>query len=240
MTRVVALLLSLILNFAQGPSLPYPGHGGGTTPPVTFTFQQKVTCNQAVAAQCNFTITTTAGRAGIILTIGSSNHASIVSITTNAGTWNLSPGTCQVVSGVGAWTPDCAWIASETACVACTIGVTMTCASCNYQGVYAEYSYTGGTPTLDAAVGTSVNTSCTSCVGPALTLAGTSDVIVQAVSACTGSGAVSGNAFTTPAWTQSVAGIFFSAGSAVNTSNGGSPTWACSVDTVAMEGLALK
>jgi len=135
---------------------------------------------------------------------------------------------------------DAWYVLSATA----TGQTTVTCnfSANNWSGAYNscsvyEYHWSGASITFDTSNG-AVDATCTTCAGVALTLGGTTDVIIQTAITIPGSGvtAISGTNYTNPKQFYSGTG---DAGW-INTSDGTAPNWTQGSSTLTVMALAFK
>ena len=112
-------------------------------------------------------------------------------------------------------------------------------AGCVADGVVLEYTRSSGSASYDTD-GTSTAGSCTSCVGPSLSLSGASDVIAQwnsNESICT---SISGASYTNPSAMVDNMNTYGTFAGAINQSSSSAQTWTCSSGDAAMSAVSFK
>lgn len=199
----------------------------------TFTSPSTPAHTFCAAGACSLTIpATTLNNTGII-SYTAFTTASFLTAVSSCGTWTIPAGGQGSDAGAG--------VATSVAYVlnGLTSGCTTLTATASAAGeIYFWEVHSTGSAALDAVGAADISVACTSCAGVTLTLTGTSDVIVQAISgnACS---SVTGGPFTTPTWSGFVSNGA-SAGSALNTSDATPPTWTCTSSRQATSAIAIK
>lgn len=155
------------------------------------------------------------------------------SVTDGTNTYVHCPANACVATGTIRGT-DFFYVLSTAAVTSPSIVVTLSAASSGTWEVgVTEYSTTG-TAIFDAGNNAS-SAACSSCVGPALTLTGTNDVVIQIIRGNTPT-AISGASYTNPADFGSLAAV----GGAININSGAAQTWTMTSSTAGMAAIAFK
>lgn len=194
-------------------------------------------CDNATTGVCNVTVSAL-GSGHLVACVGFFAHsvAVTVSCTATSNTFTHCAGAhgCAFGNSTAGFL-DAAYVLSSTS-GATNVACTSSLSSLAYLGcgVY-EYSYSGSSISFDTSNG-AIDTACTTCAAQALTLTGTTDVIIQTGIPANSLTAISG-AYTNPAQFYSGAG---NAGR-INTTDGTAPNWTQNVSgQVTVMAIAFK
>lgn len=220
--------------------------GGGGTWSIT---QHKVLNSPSCdgGTSCSLTVTSTGtGHALIFFGLGYNNNNNVL-------TYSSTSGACASYGHNAASDASRTYLANNTVssigayCTSSTSGVTSvtitsSVLAVNWSAEFIEAAWSGSTIAFDAAGATAITSNCSSCTGQALTLGGSSDLICQAINTSTDTpSAISGGAGYT-AFTIDVDATYASSGyaCAINTTNGGAPTWTITSGQGVVSAIALK
>lgn len=215
-------ILWLTLLFLPN-SLPQGIILGGVSSSNTFTLVQNLGNFCSSSTTCAVTVSSTGSGHLLFLQAGnSSGAADYLSSVSGGGTW-VVPSSCQINdSSTGA--VSCAYSLSSSSGTT-TVNLTFG-ASSAYSVAFWEYSFTLGSTSLDTC-GTGDNTTAaTTQSGVALTLSGSSDVLLQAT---TGNTTIGGPTSISSPYGHltgpSIPLQFFGGADSENSSSGTAPTW---------------
>jgi hypothetical protein len=110
----------------------------------------------------------------------------------------------------------------------------------NWRMVFLEYSFTGSSVAFDTSNHINHNSASTSQVGPAITLTGTNDAIVQFLSMSGSSVVTSINQSYVIENTSSGSGQAHSAADLINTTSNTAPTWTTGSSNSECSAIAFK
>jgi hypothetical protein len=241
MKKLCALLL-LLASSAHGQALfQLQKAGGGTTP--TFTFVQNpitATCSTS-SSTCALTGSSIGANHLLVIKSGTNTGAAVFigSVTGNcSGTWQVPAGTQSAGGGSLNNLSDAYCLSSTSGAVAIT--VTWTSAAPGFNGAQLwEYSFTGSAAQLNTGASGGVGNvnnaaAATTQPGVALTLAGTTNLVIQQTSI--GSGNTISSISTYGHFTSYFLGSGTNPGTTAtadleNTASGTAPTWTFSGST---------
>lgn len=192
-----------------------------------------VTCTNTLS-NCVTTISPTAGDVMVVMA-GITINDPATTITDTGGTTYTVPSGCAIQEPVSGGTVSCGYSLSVLSGVTSITVNRATTTSASWQVRILEFSSTVSASVALDAVGTTVaSTPATTVTGPALTLTGTNDVVVQMARGTTVT-AVSApyTLVTSFSGNNMIAYV-------INSSTGPAPTWTQSSARAAMSGIAIK
>lgn len=212
---------SMLMAPFQTVRIPGPGGTPTSTPSNTFTLVQQQNVDNATctsAPTCVFTVTSTGtGHLLVITATQFSGAANYISSVSGGGTWVVPTGANYQMANACCGAVSSAYVLSSTSG---TTSITVT-----WNGTFAalldfrEFSFTGGSTSLDTGATLYDSVAGTSQPGPALTLSGSSDAIMQSSVCESGPNAIDG----------SYIGTYFAGFSGyaykINTGSGTAPNW---------------
>jgi hypothetical protein len=264
MNHLLSVVLSLLLTFAHLGQYVPPAH---SHPPTgTWTLVQhpnKFTCSGTTPGNLACSVTVTSPVAGhLLVMLSSSFEGTTVASTVQAfvsasgdGTWTHCPAGART-SATGVSTPnqefeatDCAYILSATGgatSVTFTWNFQSNTSTANIDVEFLEYARSGGAATFDTQ-GIVSNANCfgsggSACIGPALTLAGGNELVLQWISQANGVTSISGGAYTNP-FDNDATNVFGAFAGALNQSTATAQTWVTTGSSggyTAMSAIAFK
>jgi hypothetical protein len=209
----------------------------------TFTQTQNASTSSCPSGTtCNVTVSATGAGHGILVAAIFSSTADQITSITGGGSYTLCPGSSGVPDGLHCslnlpWWNHLGYTLSSTA-GATTITVNLSTSQASWSVVVVEFSFTGSSIALDAALGNSIP-ACTSCTGLVLTpwITGSNDYIFQALGPLT--------TITACSAPYNAPGIFLASGNAlagrINTNSGTAPSCTqSSSGAVSVSAIAFK
>jgi hypothetical protein len=246
MRKFLAIVLGAAL-FAYGqaqilaPILYAKNHSAS----VTWTLATGPTLSSActaTSASCNLTVTTVSGHVGIFGMVNP-DGANLSAVTLNGSASNVycygcsnSLTTCYVNDSATNFTSDCGYILPLSNNTSVTLAFTRSNTTSGAWRVwYAECVKSSGSISLDTGSPgvRDQTTNTTSPLGVSLTLQGSNDCIVQAISANT-------SAISSPYSTNAVYAATGGVGVALTQSSGTAPTWTTTSNKSALSAIAFK
>lgn len=242
-----SIILSAVLTFFS--ALPFLGHpqevvtarrrvvsAGGATYSIVHNTTADVTAGGSSSG--NITIpSTTAGNAFVVIgsMFSSGVQTTITSITnaTCTSTWAHA----TAAQGYNNGSATDAWYCLNIAAGQTLITANLSNSTNSDLFEFWEVQRSSGSPAYDTAGG-AAKTTCTSCAGVTLTLAGTGDFVAQAISSFNGCTAVSSPWSTN--FFNSSGSHFYAVAASLNPATGAAPTWTCTSGTAAVGAVALK
>jgi len=248
-----AALLSMcaVLLFASPSSSQHvsPMHNKGAAGGVTWTVIQhphNFTCSFSASGTHACTVTntqnTTAGNLLILHSSSYNNNGAPVFVSASGdGSWTHCPSAAasENYSSTNFLVADCAYILSATGGAATvTFNWSTSLGAGNIDVELIEVHRSTGAATYDTD-GTATSASCSSCVGPTLTLGGSSEFIAQWGGFANAAPSAISGAYSNPFDTDN-ANVFGAFAGALNQSSGTGPTWTVTAGGSAMAGVAFK